>query len=130
MLFYENHKVFMNGEYPAIYLEGKTVHVHRLEWLKHHGEIPSDCIIHHKDENKLNWDIENLELMTRTDHIRKHNDIVHKKPIKVIAKKDCVILSFKSIEEAAEFCGTYTSCIHRIFNGKQKLANGWTFQRG
>lgn len=31
--FYEGHKVYMNGKYPAIYLNGKSVHVHRLELL-------------------------------------------------------------------------------------------------
>ena len=38
--FYDGHKVYMNGKYPAIFLNGKNVHVHRLEWEKYNGEIP------------------------------------------------------------------------------------------
>ena len=58
--FYDGHKVYMNGDYPAIFLNGKNAHVHRLEWIKHQGEIPEGFVVHHKDENKLNWNIENL----------------------------------------------------------------------
>lgn len=75
--FYDGHKVYMNGDYPAIFLNGKNQHVHRLEWMKHYGEIPADCIVHHKDENKLNWNIENLELLKRGDHVLKHQNNLH-----------------------------------------------------
>lgn len=72
--FYEGHKVYMNGRYPAIFFNGKNVHVHRLEWIKHHGEIPDGFVIHHKDENKLNWNIDNLELISRGEHLLKHRE--------------------------------------------------------
>lgn len=75
--FYENHKVYMNGQYPAIFLNGKNQHVHRLVWMKHHGEIPKGCIIHHKDEDKTNWNIDNLELLKRSNHIMKHQKTMH-----------------------------------------------------
>ena len=54
MIFYDGHKVYMNGKYPAICLNGQNQHVHRLEWEKHNGKIPEGFIVHHKDENKLN----------------------------------------------------------------------------
>ena len=130
MIFYEGHKVYMNGEYPAIFLNGENQHIHRLEWIKHYGKIPENCIIHHKDHNKLNWNIDNLELLNRSQHIYEHKDIVHRKGIKVIAIKGNERLEFNSIENASEYCGTYTSNIQRIFKGKQKTANGWTFIRG
>ena len=75
--FYDGHKVYMNGEYPAIFLNGKNVHVHRLEWVKHNGKIPKGYIIHHKDENKCNWNIENLEIIKRSDHVIKHQHNLH-----------------------------------------------------
>lgn len=77
--FYEGHKVYMNGNYPAIFLNGKNTHVHRLEWIKYHGEIPDGFVIHHKDENKLNWNIDNLELISRGDHVLKHVKNLHPK---------------------------------------------------
>ena len=67
----------MNGEYPAIFLNGKNVHIHRLEWEKYNGAIPKGFIIHHKDENKLNWNIENLEMIKRSEHIGKHQHNLH-----------------------------------------------------
>ena len=130
MIFYEGHKVYMNGEYPAIFLNGENQHIHRLEWIKHYGEISENCIIHHKDHNKLNWNIDNLELLNRSQHIYEHKDIVHRKGIKVIAIKGNERLEFNSIEDASKYCGTYTSNIQRIFKGKQKTAKGWTFIRG
>ena len=130
MIFYEGHKVYMNGEYPAIFLNGENKHIHRLEWIKHYGKIPKNCIIHHKDHNKLNWNIDNLELLDRSQHIYEHKDVVHRKGVKVIAITGDERLEFDSIEDASAYCGTYTSNIQRIFKGKQKTANGWTFIRG
>lgn len=129
MIFYEGHKVYMNGKYPAICLNGKNAHVHRLEWEKYNGEIQKNCVIHHKDGNKLNWDINNLELLTRSEHIKEHKDTIHRKGVKVIGIKNGKSITFESIEKAAKFCKTYPASIQRIFKGKQKTANGWTFKR-
>ena len=129
MIFYEGHKVYMNGEYPAIFLNGENQHIHRLEWIKHYGEIPENCIIHHKDHNKLNWNIDNLELLNRSQHIYEHKDIVHRKGVPIIARKDDLEIQFNSIEECASYCGTYPCTVRRIFEGKQKQTNGWTFER-
>ena len=129
MIKYKGHKVYMNGEYPAIFLNGKNVHVHRLVWIDHYGDIPKNCVIHHKDENKLNWDISNLELLTRSNHVCKHRDVCHRPPIRVSAIKDGVKLIFDSIEICAKECNTHTSSINRVFKGKQKQSNGYVFVR-
>jgi hypothetical protein len=129
MIFYEGHKVYMNGEYPAIFLNGQNVHIHRLQWLKYHGEIPKGCVIHHKDENKLNWSIENLEMLSRKDHIVQHKNIVHRKGVPVIAMKNGVVLKFESIEICADACGTYPVLVRRCLQGTQKQSKGWTFER-
>lgn len=41
-------------------------------WEKHFGEIPKGYLIHHKDRNALNDNIENLELMSRAEHLAEH----------------------------------------------------------
>lgn len=130
MLFYEGHKVYMNGDYPAIYKDGENCHIHRLEWEKFNGKIPDGYVVHHKDENKLNWSIDNLELLTRAEHIMRHKNVVKRPGVKVVARKGEHKLTFNSIKEAAEFCGTHTSCIQKIFKKKQRTANGWFFERG
>jgi hypothetical protein len=119
----------MNGDYPAIWLDGQNCHVHRLVWEKYYGVIPGGYIVHHKDENKLNWDVDNLELLTRSEHLDKHRDVIYQKGVDVIASKDGLTIHFNTIKEAAEFCGTYTACIQNCFKGKQKQSNGWTFER-
>lgn len=110
-------------------MNNENCHVHRLEWEKYYGSIPEECIVHHKDENKLNWSIENLELLTRAEHTDAHRDILGRKGVKVIATKDGLEICFDSIEQAAEFCGTYTCSIQRCFKNKQRVANGWQFRR-
>lgn len=44
---------------------------HRLLWIHHNGEIPPGLQINHKDFNKLNNDLDNLELVTPKQN-RKH----------------------------------------------------------
>lgn len=80
--FYEGHKVYLDGEYPAICLNGKNVHIHKLEWVKHYGDIPKGSVIHHKDENKCNWDITNLELLSRKEHLERHRRNQHREHLR------------------------------------------------
>jgi hypothetical protein len=47
---------------------GRDKYVHRMVWEKHHGPIPNGHHIHHKDGDKLNNVIENLELLTASEH--------------------------------------------------------------
>lgn len=66
---------------------------HRVIWEKHHGKVPEGYCIHHKDGNKKNNRIENLECLSRKEHGKKHwkpNRIRIKYPsgIKVITKND------------------------------------------
>lgn len=60
-----------NG-YRVITINGKRVYEHRLVWEKYYGEIPKGYHIHHKNGNKLDNSINNLELLSKQEHIRKH----------------------------------------------------------
>jgi hypothetical protein len=53
--------------------EGGSPFVHVREWERHHGPVPAGYQIHHKDGNRQNPDIGNLELLTPTDHKRLHS---------------------------------------------------------
>ena len=47
---------------------------HRIVWWQHHGCIPQEGeIIHHKNGNKRDNRIENLELMNNAEHARYHH---------------------------------------------------------
>lgn len=50
------------------------VPLHRYLWLKHVGKIPDGMILRFKDGNTLNCDIDNLELITRAEHMKKNTN--------------------------------------------------------
>lgn len=50
----------------------KHITLHRYKYEKEKGSIPIDWDVHHKDFNKLNNDISNLEAMPREEHSRLH----------------------------------------------------------
>lgn len=57
---------------------GRYVYLHREVYEMHYGPIPSGYIVHHKDGNKLNNSIENLELLSRAEHASVHHKGVPK----------------------------------------------------
>lgn len=48
--------------------------LHRDVWEFYNGKIPKGYDIHHKDHDKSNNDIDNLELLSKTDHLKKHGE--------------------------------------------------------
>ena len=54
----------------------KTVYLHRVIWEAAHGPIPLGCVIHHKDGNPLNNNLENLQCIPEYLHQRTfHRDV-------------------------------------------------------
>lgn len=50
-----------------------TVPIYSLVWKLFNGEVPKGYVIHHKDHNKLNDRLDNLELMTVEEHNKHHH---------------------------------------------------------
>lgn len=50
-----------------------SVKVHRKKWYDLRGVIPNGWIVHHKDNDKTNNKISNLEVMSPSDHAKEHN---------------------------------------------------------
>ncbi len=50
------------------------ISAHRWVWMNIHGVIPKGYHIHHKDENKSNNSIENLELIEASRHLKHHSN--------------------------------------------------------
>lgn len=60
--------------YLTIYMcckDGKprNFYFHRIIWIYFNGEIPKGLELNHKDENKFNNSLDNLELLNHTDNI-------------------------------------------------------------
>ena len=72
-LLYDGRRVYFDQKgYALVWVDGRDRKVHVLEWEKHNGPKPDGHEIHHRDENKTNWSIDNLELLTNQDHQRLH----------------------------------------------------------
>lgn len=52
--------------------EHKTCRVHRLVWESFVGDIPNGYVVHHKDDDKQNNHLENLQLVSTMDHHKIH----------------------------------------------------------
>ena len=74
---FDNHrfvKDMSTGYYHAHY--GSTTKLlHRVVWEKYNGSIPDGYHVHHKDKNKDNNDISNLELIDKYTHLAEHGKI-------------------------------------------------------
>jgi len=67
-------KDFLAHGYMKRWINGKPVLVHHINWSKANGgfPIPDGFIIHHRDMDKLNNDINNLLLLPQDTHIKIH----------------------------------------------------------
>lgn len=65
--FYQDKKTgyWISTDHPRI-------RAHQWIWIKIHGVIPKGYHIHHKNENKSDNRIENLELIERSRHMSHH----------------------------------------------------------
>lgn len=71
---YSQHSIFMHSKYPAVSIYDEKIHIHRLLMMyKLQSDIDANFYVHHIDGNKLNADINNLELIDSKKHQSYHN---------------------------------------------------------
>lgn len=58
--------------YPNIWLNNKSVKIHVYVWERVYGEKPKGHDVHHIDENKGNYSLDNLKLLSCSDHQKTH----------------------------------------------------------
>lgn len=64
------------GKPERMMYEGKRIYVSHYIWFKNTGNFPKkNEVMHHKDFNQSNNNLDNLELMTRKNHIKLHTEI-------------------------------------------------------
>ena len=75
---YKGGNVSPDG-YKRIYVDKELVQEHRHIMEKHLGrKLQSEEIVHHKNKDKLDNRLENLEVLTRAEHIAHHRDSISK----------------------------------------------------
>ena len=148
-IIYDGHLINFSSSngYPTIFVNGKNVLLHRYVWENERGKIPDGYEIHHKDKNRLNYSVDNLELVKIEDHHRKHaienglgksNKGKTKKHVSgfcaeihpVTAIKENEKIHFESMSSAAKALNVSHGDIWRVLNGKRKTAKGWCFVDG
>ena len=142
---YDGHKINFSSSsgYPTVFVNGKNVLLHRYVWEKFNGKIPNGFQIHHKDENKMNWNVENLELIDVSEHhkfhaienglaksnrgvLKKHSSGFCEGAKGVILYRENETLEFDSVTQVAKFlCVKKVSDVSRVLTGKRKTIKGW-----
>ena len=70
--FYFDRKFYKDKSGYWISTLRPMIHAQRWVWICVNGEICKGMVIHHIDEDKSNNNIENLELLSRSDHMKRH----------------------------------------------------------
>ncbi|MBS1776013.1 MAG: HNH endonuclease [Bacteroidetes bacterium] len=79
---YNGHERISKDGYTEIRIrKGKYVLKHRLVWEQHKGKIPRGYIVVFKDRNPKNITIENLEMITLKENMRRNS--IHNYPAEI-----------------------------------------------
>jgi len=76
--------------YANIWINMKSIKLHIYIWKKANGEKLKGYDIHHKDFNKRNYKLSNLELLNKSDHLKIHAGWIRKNNKWILKPcKDC-----------------------------------------
>lgn len=80
IVYLKNRKIKqrINHKHIEILIDKKTTYIHILLYENFIGEIPKGYVIHHKDFNPLNNNLDNLICISRGDHVALHNKTTRK----------------------------------------------------
>jgi hypothetical protein len=106
-------------DYPRSNKEGYTTRAHAVWWIETGLVVPDGFVLHHINRNGSDDRIENLQLMTRVEHLRLHKNTESESPIHFICKwcgED-----FYSKHKASKYC--CKTCMWRAVNHNRKGKN-------
>ena len=86
------------------YYCGKDCLLHREVWKFHNGDIPAGYHVHHRDDDKNNNQIENLQLLTKSAHHKLHS--ANKPKVEIVCPV-CGKTFLTVAERPAKFCSAH-----------------------
>lgn len=69
----------------------RTVRLHQAIWERANGSVPAGFHLHHKNEDKTDNRLENLELLSHADHNRMHIHRMHAHQEKAVVNSQAVL---------------------------------------
>ena len=88
-----NKKIYIHGRYPCVSIHNEKIHVHRLIVSYMEGrKLDRNEHVHHKNHNRLDSSVGNLEIICASEHLSKHNkgrilSLSHRKSISEAGRK-------------------------------------------
>lgn len=85
--------------------------------------IADGYVVHHEDKNSVNDNVNNLKLLTTYEHniLHRSNDDFHgRDKVPVVLVKDCAVMEFDSLQEAANFLGMHRGTLGKWVVNKVK----------
>lgn len=122
----------LNSGYKVVWLSKqgkvKALTVHRLIMKSFHKQFNNSKDINHKDGNKTNNNLSNLEWMTRSENVKHSHETLNRKTTK--RKIKCVETGeiFDSIKEASIHTGVSRSSVSHAVNGRTNKSGGYTWK--
>ena len=90
--------------------------------------LKKEYTVHHKDENKKNNKLDNLEVMKLDEHSRLHLKGKNNKSVDKYSLDGKYIETYESIKLAGEKNNIYSQNIIRVCKNKQKTAGGYIWK--
>lgn len=126
-----------NNGYVVVNLCKKTVLVHRAVYSAFYGEIPKGMDINHKNGNRHDNKMGNLEICTRSENIRHSFDVLGRKPTSMPnaakpvyqIKNGIIVGEYSSAREAEKRTGISYKYISKSCHSKFKAGGyKWAFK--
>jgi len=121
---------FSSGEYLGISIGGKIFRLHRIIAQVFLENPENKPIVNHKDGNKLNAHLDNLEWVTSSENSIHSYETGLNKNVKPVIQFDIhmnKIKEFKSLKEAEIYTKIQAENIGKVCAGKIKTAKGFRF---